>query len=304
MPQPDQYFHPSHYHSVIPQSPNAFPNGANIRSTPSNSLPPTPSADSIAGRKRSRSDIYSPEDEHEDVSGPAPVEVSPVYRGEPVYGPGMTLVYPNDHSGHYAVDASSQSGTWLEERADSVVAKTQRPIMASRKSQRMAPSSSRSDIPILRQEDSTQRTATAEPLIDEVTRLLGISWIRMDGSEALQISQKAYTRWITRHYPGLADVELWFENASIPGYLGVASNKTSSAREFFLWSNDLKQAVLVTRNPAELVAKLSQPQSIISSAALSMFANTEAIPETCSVSGTSPPPSSPAVSEEVAMEVD
>lgn len=252
------------------------------RTTPSPKATP-----SVIGRKRSRDD-----DDDQEVNLVAPVQTPPIDRGEPIYGPGMTLTYPNDLRGHYNMDAGSQSGTWVEntwvdhpKQADAVAVPVSRPEMPSRKSQRLAPSAPTSEDIVAPSESTHRRTASAEPLIDEVTRLLGISWMRMDASEALQISQKAYTKWIRRHYPGLADVELWFENSSIPGYLGVATNKATNMKVFLLWSNDLKQAVLVTRDPNELIAKLMSPQTIISSATESMFACDEPVADNASESG-------------------
>lgn len=300
---PDQYFHDGHYRSAIQQSPTGLINGSFNQSSASNSLPPTPSADAIAGRKRSRGDIYSPEDDQEG-NATAPVGPTPVNRDDPVYGPGKTLIYPNDPSGHYN---QGQSGTWLEQRAEEAVNAAEgvkRPIMPSRKSQRMGPTAATWDEngPSI-QTDSVKRANPAEPFVDEVTRLLGISWMRMDGSEGLQIAQKAYTRWIERHYPGLTNIELWFENTSVQAYLGTALNKATSAKEFLLWSNDLKQAVLVTRDPSELILRLGQPQTLISSATVSMFANDEPVVEEATISPSASIPSA-AIPQGGDMEVD
>lgn len=271
-PIPDQYFHSAHFRNF--QQPQ--PNGLFNQSPASNprSFPPTPSSGCIAGRKRSRGDIFSPDDDQEDHSTSANVDSSSASRGEPMYGPGMTLIYPNDPRGHYTVDASSQSGTWVDsqQQAD---ASPNRPIMPSRKSQRT--NRSTDDVALFAQPDIAPRATTNEPLIDEATRLLGISWMRMDRYEGGRINQKAYTRWIERYYPGISSVELWFQNNSIPGYLGVATNNASGMKEYLLWSDDLKQAVLVTRQPTELVSKLSMamPSTLISSATMSIFANTD-----------------------------
>ncbi|GAB7349412.1 hypothetical protein MBLNU459_g8529t1 [Dothideomycetes sp. NU459] len=305
---PDQYFHDCHYRSAIQQSPSGLPNGSFNTSLAPNSLPPTPSAGAIAGRKRSRGDNFSPEDDQEG-NATAPVKPVPVNRGDPVYGPGMTLIYPNDPSGHYNRDPSTEPGTWLEQRAEeavNAVKDDRRPIMPSRKSQRLGAAATAVDnITPLAQTDCAKRSNTAEPFIDEVTRLLGISWMRMDGSEGIQVRRKAYTRLIERHYPGLANVELWFENTSIQGYLGTALNKATGLQEFLLWSDDLKQAVLVTREPSELILKLGQPQTLVSSATESMFASSEAAVEEPIVNGTAPSPFTLApVAQGVDMEMD
>ncbi|CAD0115215.1 unnamed protein product [Aureobasidium uvarum] len=276
LPAPSAQYFP---HSQLHQPPTTMGNKTFFKQT----TPLTQSLSSAAGRKRSRDD-----DDDEEVNLAAPLSSSPINREEPVYGPGMTLL--NKPHGQ------SSTGTWVENtwvetpQISPVATQASRPVMPSRKSQRLAPSGPESnDIALAIEASAHRRTASVEPLIDEVTRLLGISWMRLDASEALQISAKAYTRWVRRHYPGLADIELWFENSSIPGYLGVATNKVSGQKVFLLWSNDLKQAVLVTKNPNELVSKLMSPQTIISSATESMFASDEPIADDSSDKGSPSP---------------
>lgn len=263
---PDQYFHAGHYRTFQPD--NTSPNGL-FNQTPGSSattpFPPTPSSGCIAGRKRSRGDI---EDDLDQAPSVAPIEPSSVLKAEPTYGPGMTLSYPNDPRGHYASDAGS------DERTAQTSQQSERPMMPSRKSQR---TSARDTEPILLPSLPTQPTQSYgyQAFIDEVTRTLGISWMRMDRYEGGRINQRAYTRWIERHYPCLSNVELWFENDSIPGYLGTAMNNTSGVQEYLLWSFDLKQAVLVTRQPSQLTSLLNmtQPSNLIKSASVSIFAN-------------------------------
>ncbi|THX52768.1 hypothetical protein D6C83_02141 [Aureobasidium pullulans] len=274
LPAPSSQYFP---HSQTYQPPTSIPNAFFKQTTL-----PTPSTSSTAGRKRSRDD-----DDDEEVNLVAPLPSPPMNRGEPIYGPGMTL---NNLHGQ------SSTGTWVENtwvetpQIDPIATQASRPTMPSRKSQRRAPSGPDSDeIALMTEPSAHRRTASVEPLIDEVTRLLGISWMRLDASEALQISAKAYTRWVCRHYPGLADIELWFENSSIPGYLGVATNRASGQKVFLLWSNDLKQAVLVTRDPTELISKLMSPQTIISSATESMFATDEPVADDSSDKGSPSP---------------
>lgn len=277
---PDEYFDHDHYQNVQ-TNPNGLPSPPEtLNGSSRTSFPPTPSEGALAGRKRSRGDICDPEDDHGDGSimqfQPAP---PPVNRGEPVYGPGMTIVYPNDPSGAYAADASSQSGTWVDEATQKANAAAARPIMATRKSQRLDSSASRSDDISASFAQVAPRAPGTEPLIDEASRLLGISWKRMDISEATQISQRAYTRWITRHYPQLTDVEVWFENNAIPGYLGRATNMANGVQEYYLWSFDLHQAILVTRNPSDLILKLSQPHMSLSQATEKITADVEPVVE-------------------------
>ncbi|GAM86017.1 hypothetical protein ANO11243_040270 [Dothideomycetidae sp. 11243] len=275
----DTYFENPLYQQVA-TSPNGLPSPPEtLNGSSRTSLPPTPSEGALAGRKRSRGDICDPEDDHGDGSviqlQPPP---PPVNRGEPVYGPGMTLVYPNDPCGAYSADASSQSGTWVEDTAQQAATRAARPIMATRKSQRLDSSASRFD-DVAAFSQVTPRAPGTEPLIDEATRLLGVSWKRMDISETTQISQRAYTRWILRHYPQLKNVEVWFENSAIPGYLGKATNSSNGLEEYYLWSLDLHQAILVTRNPSDLILKLSQPHMSLSQATEKITADIEPVVE-------------------------
>ena len=255
--QPDQYFASSHYadSSMVDQTPNGFSNPFN----PAESIPATPG--SLAGRKRSRGDIHAPEEEEEqleDGSVETPVTEAPAKpRGKPIYGPGMTLIYPEDPG--YTAAAESQSGTWVEERAQRQqfpLSHMKRPSISTRKSQRVDASACGPDNLAQLVLPPQMREATAEPLIDEATRVLGISWTRMNSTEALRISQAAYTKWIQNHYPSLKDVSVWFENSAIPGYLVESQNAYSGQREYYIFSHDLTEARLVTSDSAQLVPRL------------------------------------------------
>lgn len=254
---PDQYFGSSHY--INGASNGQTPNGLGNPFTPNGSIPPTPG--SLAGRKRSRGDIHAPEEEEEGL-GDGSVEMSIAEaavkpRDQPIYGPGMTVIYPEDLG--YAAAAASQTGTSNGENAQRNQFKlthTKRPSISARKSARVGTISSAPDNLAQLVLPPQMREATVEPLIDEATRVLGISWTRMDSSEALQISQAAYAKWIQNHYPGLKDVVIWFENKAIPGYLVAAQNVYSSRQEYYIFSDDLTEARLVTTEPAQLVPRL------------------------------------------------
>lgn len=269
-PLPDQYFHSAHYR-VQPDatSPNGLFNQSPSGSSVTTPFLPTPSTGCIAGQKRSR-DI---DDDGLDQSySAAPIVAPPAPKVEPSYGPGMTVSYPSDPRGHYASDAAADNC------AAESAAQADRPMMPSRKSQR---TSTRDVEKIsLPQIDSQPAKAYGyQPFIDEVTRMLGISWMRMDRYEGGRINQRAYTRMIERHYPSLSNVELWFENESIPGYLGTAMNRTTGVQEYLLWSYDLKQAVLVTSQPSQLISILNtvKPADLIKSATVSIFANDQPV---------------------------
>ncbi|KAK4543181.1 hypothetical protein LTR36_005731 [Oleoguttula mirabilis] len=259
--QQNQYFDSSHYaypavNAINSQTPGRLSNPF----TPTGSIPPTPG--SVAGRKRSRADITAPDDGEEeqfdDGAVATPLDAAQGKpRGKPVYGPGMTVIYPEDHG--YQAAAESQSGTWVEEQAERKpfqLSHIKRPSVSSRKSQRRnAGACGPDDLAQLVLPPSI-REATAEPLIDEATRVLGISWTRMDATEVLRISQAAYSKWIQNHYSGLKGVVIWFENSAIPGYLVRAQNAYTGQKGYYIFSNDLTEGRLVTTEPEQLVPRL------------------------------------------------
>ncbi|KAF2864317.1 hypothetical protein K470DRAFT_208182, partial [Piedraia hortae CBS 480.64] len=199
---------------------------------------------SLAGRKRSRADIYTADECDQVEDGSVAVEIS---RGEPIYGPGMTLIYPN--SPGYIATAESQSCVDDEP--------FKRPSTSSRKSQRRGMSTDASGDHLAQLVLPPQmREATAEPLIDEATRKLGISWTRMDSSEGRAINKAAYSKFIQNHYPSLRQVSVWFENSALPGYLVEANHAYSGATQYYIFSHDLAEARLVTEEAAQLLPRL------------------------------------------------
>lgn len=263
---PNQYFANSHYinhndnnnaHMLNGISPNGL---ANSNAFASNGSTPAATPGALAGRKRSRGDVFSQADEEDDevpedgsIITPANQEsIKP--RGKPVYGPGMTILYPEDPG--YAACAESQSGTWVDEQSErKPFAHAKRPSVTSRKSQRMDSTAGSDDLAQLVLPPSI-REATNEPLVDEATRRLGISFCRMDSTEARQINQKAYSKWIQNHYPGLTEVAVWFENSSIPGYIVAALNAHNGQHEYLVFSDDLTEARRITNDPSQLIPRL------------------------------------------------
>ncbi|KAK3670295.1 hypothetical protein LTR78_009849 [Recurvomyces mirabilis] len=234
--QPDTYFANAHYAGAPA---NGDRTTGSMPFTPNASIPPTPG--SLAGRKRSRGNVF--EDEEEEVE----------------IGDGSVST-ALDGSGEDATAVAMHSDAWAEEQAARPpfnLRHVKRPSVSSRKSQRKDVSSSASD-DILGQlvMPPQMREATAEPLIDEATRVLGISWARMDSTEALQINKAAYSKWIQNHYPSLIGVVVWFENSALPGYLVEARNTYSSQQGFYIFSHELTEARLVTTEPAQLMPRL------------------------------------------------
>ncbi|KAK4987751.1 hypothetical protein LTR50_004404 [Elasticomyces elasticus] len=263
-PQPSHRFVSAHAlgHRQQPQSYQSSKVHAFNRSfgQPNAMKQPAPSTrPALAGRKRSRYGTHSPEEEDPcDGSFFAPQPSPPKPRGEPVYGPGMTLIYPNDPGYPHSLDAASQSGTWVEE----VVASTtleRRPLIASRKSQRLGASATGLDDVAACTNTTTPRRPMEEPLIDGATRMLGISWVQMNRSAALEIAAKAYAKVIQNHFPSLAqaDVEILCENTAVQAYLVEISGRALETG-YYLFSNDLKEARLITRDPKELVSRCGQ----------------------------------------------
>jgi hypothetical protein len=256
--QPDQHFPGNHYadSTMTGQTTNGISTTFTPIDTNMQHVPPP-----LAGRKRSRGDVHAPEEEEVELgdgSVDTPLSEEPVKpRGKPVFGPGMTLIYPEDPG--YTAAAESQSGTWVEERTErkkSLLSHGKRPSISTRKSQRLGDDASSPDDLAQLVLPPQMREVTSEPLIDEATRSLGISWTRMDSSEALQISRAAYSKWIQNHYPSLNDVSVWFEYSAIPAYLVEAQNTYNNQREYYLFSNDLTEARLVTSDPSQLVPRL------------------------------------------------
>lgn len=272
-PAQDQYFISNHYvdqsgpnhppiNGISPNglsNSNPFTANGNLLNGP---VPTGPAPGAIAGRKRSRADVFSAEEDEDErlddgsVATPTSEELRKP-RGKPVYGEGMTVIYPEDPG--YAMAAASQSGTWVEEKAERQpfdLAHMKRPSVTSRKSLRMDTNASGPDDLAQLVLPPSIREVCSEPLIDEATRVLGISWTRMDSNEALQISQKAYSKWIQNHYPALKEVSIWFENSAIPGYLVTATNAYNGQKEWYIFSHDLTEARLVTNEPSGLVPRL------------------------------------------------
>ena len=254
---PEQHFVNGYYAADLTNG--HTPNGFGNTLTPNETILPRPEA--LAGRKRSRSDVHGP-DEEDDALGDGSID-TPVLkapskpRGKPMYGPGMTIIYPEDPG--YEARPGSQSGTWVEEREELEQFQPghgKRPSISTRKSKRMGSDAVAPDDLAQLVLPPQMREVTTEPLIDEATRILGISWTRMDATEALQISQAAYAKWIQNHYPSLKEVTIWFENSAIPGYLVAAQNAYSNQQEYYIFSHDLTEARLVTSDPAQLVPRL------------------------------------------------
>lgn len=224
------FTNPSPFGQVSP-NPSAF------------SLPQTPS--STAGRKRSRDEAA--DNLQEDYLSP-PIQES---EEDWEYGEGMTLIKPNG----FIIDASSQTGTWAEEKAEisQLQAQTppaiqERPMLRSYKSQRLDLTAT----PVIAEEISLSNgtviassppkmasNGMEEPTIDAFTIYLGIGWSRISDGEDIQAAARGWAKFIENHYP-VSDVRIRLQSKGLASYL-------VEAREgWFLFGEDLKEGRLVS----------------------------------------------------------
>ncbi|CAG8955841.1 hypothetical protein HYFRA_00011710 [Hymenoscyphus fraxineus] len=247
----------SHFGSN-PQTPSSAWSNRPYKSVPS----------SGAGRKRSRDEAADnlTEDEYFPIQVPTPKSEN---EDEWVYGEGMTLIKPN--RGGIAIEASSQTGTWAEEKAEQEKAQAeaqakllssspQRPIIRATKSQRLDCSAT----PALTEEamqngalmtpsaSSPERTGFTEPTIDDFTRHLGIGWSRISSDEHIQAAAKGWSRFIENHFP-VTNAKIALQSKGLASYLVEASEG------YFLFDEALKQGRLVSTNLETVWANLQTP---------------------------------------------
>ncbi|RDW86836.1 uncharacterized protein DSM5745_03478 [Aspergillus mulundensis] len=248
--------------------------GVNSRPTFSNGFNTGVTTNNKPSRKRSRDDVAA-EDAPSDstpripIAPPAPVE-------EPIYGEGMTLLNPRTGM---ALSAESQTGTWYEEEyeravaaAKSTASQANSSSQASRKSQRLDPSApSLDDIASSRiqrqlQENDTDDNrrilnasparstpfSSGEPMVDDATRLLGISWQRITADDNdMAAAVRGWKKYIDRQFSQyLSDAEILMKNRALSAYLVSARPMIPFAGPaqmpaFFLFNDDLTQGQLV-----------------------------------------------------------
>ncbi|KAL3482332.1 hypothetical protein BJX99DRAFT_216840 [Aspergillus californicus] len=245
---------------------NTFSNEVNTSGTPVSNLVST----SKPSRKRSRDDVAAEDSPSDKVSAP-PVR-TPSPQEEPIYGEGMKLINPRTG---LAISAESQTGTWYEEALEksmASVSRTNASSQASRKVQRMDPSApSLDDIALQRIQrqvnesdsddncrvlDFSSRSnpfSSDEPLVDDATRLLGISWQRVHANNDTDMAAavRGWKKYIDRQFSSyLADSEILMKNRALNAYLVSARPIIPLAGfaqmpAFYLFKNDLTQGQLV-----------------------------------------------------------
>jgi hypothetical protein len=193
-------------------------------------------SNATAGRKRSIADVDDPEENL--PTGSRIVQAPAKPKPEPVYGPGMTLIYPGDPG--WSIAAESQTGTWCEEKQEKQQqARPIRPLGVSRKSQRM---NSAADDTVLSLNDLSGRPA--DNVIDEngntidtLIMSLGVGWKNVMTNPTLRDAARAYSRVIENHFD-LTDATVMLEKESLSAYLVRA--KQHGVQGYWLFSDSLQ----------------------------------------------------------------
>lgn len=254
---------PGSFHNYPGNFNSAF--GANRSAQPAvNATSSTAPAPTKPSRKRSRDEAAF--DDAPAVNAPAP-QPAPVRKEEPIYGEGMVLLNPQTG---LAVSADSQTGTWYEEQAELQQAAAA-PISSrsialqsdaaeiSRKAQRLDTSApGLDDIALASMQQrldgaamaDQHRTAPtippAEPLIDDATRLLGISWQRIDTDDDMAPAVRGWTKYLDNQYAAyLHHSQMLMKNRALNAYLVAATPVSAFSPAFYLFNEDLSQGQLV-----------------------------------------------------------
>ncbi|KAJ9132601.1 hypothetical protein NKR23_g11142 [Pleurostoma richardsiae] len=213
------------------------------------------SSSTFAGRKRSR-DEASVNLDNPEKTVPAPSIEE--HEDEWEYGPGMIII--KKKSG-YVVDAGSQSGTWVEEKAADQRAKQnetallaqqheaqERPSLRSHKSQRLdmtaTVSSDQQQQPsrlTSAGRDVAESDTSKQPIVDNFTLHLGIGWSQISSDEHIQAAARGWARFIENHFP-VTDAKIRVESRGLQSYL------VEAAEGYFLFAENLRQGRLVSKD--------------------------------------------------------
>lgn len=192
------------------------------------------SSTATAGRKRSRDDIAD-ELEHELDASSRPIAVEPP-KPEPILGPGMTLIYPDEPS--LNISPESQSGTWMEEKADE---ETTRPRLIARKSQRTV-------------DDQPANSYHEE--IDPVVRQLGIGWKQLSVNQASAIAGSE--TFIKKQF-SLDEPRIFLHHEGLGIYV-VRSDPVGAKgywQQWWLFRDDLKSCRFLSNDDNDLFRRLN-----------------------------------------------
>lgn len=199
------------------------------------------SSTSTAGRKRSRADI---DDDNEDEAASSTTEPTKP-KAEPIMGPGMTLIYPDEPQLNIA--AESQSGTWMEEKADSASAhnRPSKPRIIARKSQRLNHES-----------DPAANSGSQSFEIDPVVLRLGIGWKRLSEHQAAAVAgQEAYIR---NQYP-FQQPRILLQHEGLGVYIVRTKSENAQGHwyDWWIFKDDLKSCRFLCNDETELFRRLS-----------------------------------------------
>jgi hypothetical protein len=194
-----------------------------------------------AGRKRSIADVDDPEENVPTGSIVTQVPAKP--KQEPVYGPGMTLIYPGEPG--FNIAAESQSGTWCEEKNEKEEKERPvRPMVVSRKTARMSPSAD-DTIPSLNDMDAQSTQDIIDDKGNTINTLitsLGVGWKNIMSNPNLRDAARAYSRVIERHFE-FTDALVMLEKESLNAYLVRA--KQHGVQGYWLFSDSLQWCQLI-----------------------------------------------------------
>lgn len=222
-----------------------------------------------AGRKRSRDEAAV------NLDPPEKIVEAPIIKEaeeEWIYGPGMTLIKKTTG---YVADASSQSGTWVDEKAAAEEANKkeaallqqqqlsqERPSLRSHKSQRIELSPNADTISTSRRTSPTREATNpftassdslAQPIVDDFTLHLGIGWSRI--SEHIQEAARGWARFIENHYP-VTNAKLLLESRGLQSYL------VECTEGYFLFAENLRQGRLVSQTAERALENLKSSPPI------------------------------------------
>ncbi|EPS30099.1 hypothetical protein PDE_05049 [Penicillium oxalicum 114-2] len=110
----------------------------------------------------------------------------------------------------------------------------------------VASQDSANDTSLSDQHRITPPSPPSEPLIDEATRLLGISWQRVDTDHDMAPAVRGWTKYIDNQYSAiLHDSQMLMKSRALNAYLVAATPHGACSPSFYLFNEDLTQGQLV-----------------------------------------------------------
>lgn len=252
-PQPS---HQGHFANTSLASQQAFSHSPTLNQPSQSTSTHQVARSAPSGRKRSRDEAAPNLDTYAQTAGSGPSDSAWVY------GEGMTLLKSGTA---YVADASSQSGTWLDEQltarqqiSNPPSAEAQVPVLRSRKSVRVDHGASAASLatPLVGQPQASSArddhpSAPADPVVDDFTLQLGIGWRRIGDEAGTQAAARGWARYIENHFP-LSKVEVRLESKGLQSYLVEASEG------FYLFTETLRHGQKVSSTVEGTLRNLQQ----------------------------------------------